>query len=244
MWGFAAKWRVSSTQFWNRWLDKRGHLIEYLSALGNCNKKFLHFWPFCRLNDLSHNLKNFMADKKHNHLTASSSSRLFQPPIMVQMVHFVSQFSIYTSVLSLYSILVIHKLHIDSAFSASDWFPGVIAVHIFGYLEQINRLQFCHLKSGGTNTSVHFVLWAVCLQQWEYTRFNKYLNLFTGDAFHRVMLPTKHPTYFSPKHNRSVGIIDVRFCSVAVDLLSLPITSPQFRVNTIVFIWFLYEGIY
>ena len=155
MWGFAAKWKVSSKQFWNCWLDKRGHLIEYLSALGNCYRQFLHFWPFCRLNDLSHNPENLMADKKHNHLTAvfaSSSSRLFQPPIIVQMVHSVSQFSLYTCELSLYSILVIYILYIDSAFSVSDWSPGVIAVHIFAYLEQIHRLQFCLLLSGGTYT--------------------------------------------------------------------------------------------
>ena len=193
-------------------------------------------------------LKILQQIKKHNHLTAAfafSFSRLFQPPIMVQMVHFVSQFSLYTCVLSLYSILVIHKLHIDSAFSASDWFPGVIAVHIFGYLEQINRLQFCHLISGGTNTCLCILSSGqfYCSSENILDSINIWI-FFTGDAFHRVMLPTKHSTYFSPKHNRSVGIIDVKFCSVAVDLLSLPITSPQFRVNKIVFIWFLYEGIY
>lgn len=42
------------------------------------------------------------------------------------------------------------------------------------------------------------------------------MNSFPGDAFHRVVLPKKHPAYFSSKHNRSVGINDTWDLSLSV----------------------------
>lgn len=62
---------------------------------------------------------------------------------------------------------------------------------------------------------------------------------FPGNAFHRIMLPTKHSTYFSPKHHRSVcgllisevwGLLtsEVLFCcGVFVFSFNYSITSAQ-----------------
>lgn len=55
---------------------------------------------------------------------------------------------------------------------------------------------------------------------------------FSGDAFHRIVLPTKHSAYFSPKHNRSVGIVDIFFTALPRFTQSLlpgrkPPTAPR-----------------
>lgn len=96
-------------------------------------------------------------------------------------------------------------LHSYAAVSVGGSFVGFIPVHVISfYLEVID---------------------STCLRSRE-NSFTECLNSFSGDTFHRVMLPTKYPSYFSPKHNRSV------FCCCV--LFSLSITpSPHFRVSTV-----------
>lgn len=173
-----------------------GRLLCFLSCATASGRAFRWDWqPFSSFVFKRSPHKPAPADRTHLMMNTKHLS-IFGPNLIWHLVKQTPDVIWTLCVASEFPPVCLHYTHLRCCF-----FCG------FHFCYCLKRIKRCHVSIYCQVVLMHVSLLSPPFPFFG-RRLSEHLTSFPGDAFHRAVLPKKHPAYFSSKHNRSVGIND------------------------------------